>query len=186
MLRTRKLDMEMTPDTLKAVEVNELFVAVAVDSSVTTEQAAFASLGTHRAISSNSNTDSISSILSVNSGAVSLIVLKRGSNIAPIHRILCIGKKSTVVPQTFPVHSLMMQHFACTTSSLSVLLSSSEPLSSPSAAASASSLQYPGLFALSIAFPSSSLLPDCQAFRFLSSATVRKFGLGPRVHTDSQ
>ena len=67
--------MEMSPDTLEAVGVNELFVAVGVDVSFTTEQAASGSSGTHRAISSNSNTESISSILSVNSGAVSLIVL---------------------------------------------------------------------------------------------------------------
>jgi len=80
--------MEMPPDTLEAVGINELFVAVGVDASFTTEQAASGSSGTHRAISSNSNTESISSILSVNSGAVSLIVLKRGSSIAPIHRIL--------------------------------------------------------------------------------------------------
>jgi hypothetical protein len=26
----------------------------------------------------------------------------------------------------------------------------------------------------------------CQTLRFLSSVTTRKFGLGPRVHTDSQ
>jgi hypothetical protein len=32
--------MEMTPDTLEAVGVNELFVAVTVDASFTTEQAA--------------------------------------------------------------------------------------------------------------------------------------------------
>ena len=31
--------MEMSPDTLEAVGVNELFVAVTVDSSFTTEQA---------------------------------------------------------------------------------------------------------------------------------------------------
>jgi hypothetical protein len=78
-------------------------------------------------------------MLSVNSGAVSLIVMKRGSSIAPMHRILR------------------------TLSSI-----------------------HPGLFALSFSSPSSSLLPDCQVFRFLSSATARKFGLGPRVHTDSQ
>ena len=76
--------MEMPPDTLEAVGINELFVAVGVDASFTTEQAASGSSGTHRSISSNSNTESISSILSVNSGAVSLIVLKRGSSIAPI------------------------------------------------------------------------------------------------------
>ena len=77
MFRARKLDMEMPPDTVETVGVNELFVAVGVDVSLTTEEAASGSLGTHRAISSNSNTESISSILSVNSGAVSLIVLKR-------------------------------------------------------------------------------------------------------------
>ena len=75
MFRARKLDMEMPPDTVETVGVNELFVAVGVDVSLTTEEAASGSLGTHRAISSNSNTESISSILSVNSGAVSLIVL---------------------------------------------------------------------------------------------------------------
>ena len=74
MFRARKLDMEMPPDTVETVGVNELFVAVGVDVSLTTEEAASGSLGTHRAISSNSNTESISSILSVNSGAVSLIV----------------------------------------------------------------------------------------------------------------
>ncbi len=47
-------------------------------------------------------------------------------------------------------------------------------------------LHHPGLFALSIVFPSSSLLPDCQAFRFLSSSTDRKFGLGPRVHPSAR
>ena len=56
--------MEMPPDTLEAVGINELFVAVGVDASFTTEQAASRSSGTHRAISSNSNTDSISIILS--------------------------------------------------------------------------------------------------------------------------
>ncbi len=80
--------MEMPPDTLEAVGVNELFVVVGVDVSFTTEEASSGSLGTHRAISSNSNTESISSILSVNSSVVSLIVLKGGSSIAPIHRIL--------------------------------------------------------------------------------------------------
>jgi hypothetical protein len=75
--------MEMPPDTLETVEINDLFVALGVDTSFTTEQAASGSSGTHRVISSNSNTESISSILSVNSGAVSLIVLKRGSSIAP-------------------------------------------------------------------------------------------------------
>ena len=33
---------------------------------------------------------------------------------------------------------------------------------------------------------SSSLFPQCQSFRFLSSTTARTFGLGPRVNTDSQ
>jgi hypothetical protein len=46
----------MSPDTLKAVGVNELFVVVDVDVSFTTEQEASGSLGTHRDISSNSNT----------------------------------------------------------------------------------------------------------------------------------
>ena len=36
--------MEMPPDTLKSVGVNELFVAVVVEASFTTEQAAFGSL----------------------------------------------------------------------------------------------------------------------------------------------
>ncbi len=58
LFRTRKLDMEMPPETLKSDGVNELFVAVAVDASFTTEQATSGSLGTHRAVSSNSNTDS--------------------------------------------------------------------------------------------------------------------------------
>ena len=44
--------MEMSPDTLKAVGVNGLFVVVVVDTSVTTEQTASGSLGTHRTISS--------------------------------------------------------------------------------------------------------------------------------------
>ena len=39
-MRARKLDMEMPPDTLEAVGINELFVAVGVDASFTTEQAA--------------------------------------------------------------------------------------------------------------------------------------------------
>ena len=73
MLRARKLDMEMHPDTLAAFGVNE--VAATVEPSVTTEQAACGSLGTHRARSSNSNTVSISSMFSMNSGDVSLIVL---------------------------------------------------------------------------------------------------------------
>ena len=51
LLHTRKVDMEMSPDTLEAVGINELFVAVGVDASFTTEQAASGSLGTHRAIS---------------------------------------------------------------------------------------------------------------------------------------
>ena len=33
LLRARKLDMEMSPDTLEAVGINELFVAVGVDAS---------------------------------------------------------------------------------------------------------------------------------------------------------
>jgi hypothetical protein len=84
--------MEMTPDTLDSVGVNEKFITVTVESSFTTEQVASGSLGTgvtgDRTRSSNSNTESISSILSVNSGTVSLIVLKRGSNIVPMNRIL--------------------------------------------------------------------------------------------------
>jgi hypothetical protein len=67
--------MEMPPDTLEDVRINELFVAVGVDTTYTTEQADSDSSGTHRVISSNSNTESISK-LSVNSGVVSLIVLK--------------------------------------------------------------------------------------------------------------
>ncbi len=39
-MRARKLDMEMPPDTLEAVGINELFVALGVDASFTTEQAA--------------------------------------------------------------------------------------------------------------------------------------------------
>jgi hypothetical protein len=60
LLRERKLDMEIPPGPLADFGVNE--VAVTVEPSVTTEQVA--------------NTVSISSMLSVNSGAVSLIVLK--------------------------------------------------------------------------------------------------------------
>ena len=74
MLCARKLDMEIPADTLAAFGVDE--VAVTVEPSVTTEQTAAGSLGTHRVRSSNSNTVSISRILSVNSGTVSLIVLK--------------------------------------------------------------------------------------------------------------
>ena len=37
--------MEMPPDTLKAVGVNELFVTVVVETSFTTEQSASGSLG---------------------------------------------------------------------------------------------------------------------------------------------
>ena len=37
LLRARKLDMEMPPDTLEAVGVNELLVAVTLDESFTTE-----------------------------------------------------------------------------------------------------------------------------------------------------
>jgi hypothetical protein len=85
---TRGRREKLSPDTLKSVGVNVQFVVVPVDESFTTEQAASGSLGTHRVIRSNSNTDSTSSILSVNSGDVSLIVLKGGSSIAPIHRIL--------------------------------------------------------------------------------------------------
>jgi hypothetical protein len=57
LFRARKLDMEMPPDTLETVGVNELFVTVGVDVSFTTEEASSGSLGTHRAISSNSNTE---------------------------------------------------------------------------------------------------------------------------------
>ena len=38
LLHVRNLDMEMPPDTLESVRVNELFVAVTVDVSFTTEQ----------------------------------------------------------------------------------------------------------------------------------------------------
>jgi hypothetical protein len=38
--------MEIPPDTLEAVGINELFVAVGVDTSFTTEQAASGSSGT--------------------------------------------------------------------------------------------------------------------------------------------
>ncbi len=134
--RARKLDMEMTPDTLAAFGVNE--VPATVEPSVTTEQAASGSLGTHRARArtSNSNTVSISRMISVNSGAVSLIVLKRGSNIAPMHRIL------RTLSSMSSIHLYWRSRKIATR--------------------------------------------DCQSFRFLSSATARKFGLGPRVHTDSQ
>ena len=86
--KLQKLDMEMPPNTLEDGGVNELFVAVTVDASFTTEHAASGSLGTHRTRSSNSNTESISNMIWVNSGVVSLIVLKRGSSIAPMHRTL--------------------------------------------------------------------------------------------------
>jgi hypothetical protein len=80
--------MEIPPDSLEAGGVNsELSVAAAVDESVTTAQTASASFGTHRERSSNSNTEFMSIISALNSGAVSSIVLKRGSSIAPIHRI---------------------------------------------------------------------------------------------------
>ncbi len=39
MLYARKLDMEMPPDTLEDVGINDLFVVVGVDASCTTEQA---------------------------------------------------------------------------------------------------------------------------------------------------
>ena len=87
MLLVRKLDMEVPPDSLEADGVNELSVAAAVDESVTTAQTASSSFGTHRERSSNSNTEFMSITSAVNSGAVSSIVLKRGSNIAPMHRI---------------------------------------------------------------------------------------------------
>ena len=79
LFRERKLDVEMPPDSLQTGGVNELLVAVTVDESFTAEQAASGSLCTHRARSSNSNTEFISIICSRNSGAVSCIVLKRGS-----------------------------------------------------------------------------------------------------------
>ena len=44
MLCVRKLDMEMTPDTLEVVGVNEMFVPVTVDASFTTEQAVVGSI----------------------------------------------------------------------------------------------------------------------------------------------
>ena len=87
LLLVRKLDMEIPPDSLEAGGVNELSVAAAVDESVTTAQTASASFGTHRERSSNSNTEFMSIISAVNSSAVSSIVLKRGSSIAPMHRI---------------------------------------------------------------------------------------------------
>ena len=62
LLRARKLDMEMPPDSLEVGGVNELSDAVAVDESFTTEQAASGSLGTHRERSSNSHIDFISII----------------------------------------------------------------------------------------------------------------------------
>ncbi len=65
LLRARKLDMDMPPDSLEAGGVNELSVAVAVDESLTTEQAASGCLDTHRERSSNSNTEFISIICSV-------------------------------------------------------------------------------------------------------------------------
>ncbi len=57
MFRPRKLDMEMSPDTLEVVGVNELFLVVGVDASSTVEQAASGSLGTHRVIKVNKDKD---------------------------------------------------------------------------------------------------------------------------------
>ena len=48
LLIVRKMDMEMSPDTLEVDGVNELFVTVTVDTSFTTEQTVSDSLGTHR------------------------------------------------------------------------------------------------------------------------------------------
>jgi hypothetical protein len=79
--------MEIPPDSLEAGGVNDLSVATVVDESVTTAQTDSASFGTHRKRSSNSNTEFMSIISTVNSGAVSSIVLKRGSSIAPMNRI---------------------------------------------------------------------------------------------------
>jgi hypothetical protein len=50
--------MEMPPDTLAVFEVHEVVAtAASVEPSVTTEQPASGSLGTHRTTSSNSNTE---------------------------------------------------------------------------------------------------------------------------------
>ena len=59
MFLARKLDMEMTPDSLEAGGVNDLSVVVAVDESVTTSQTVSTSFGTHRERSSNSNTGTV-------------------------------------------------------------------------------------------------------------------------------
>ena len=136
--------MKMPPDTLASFGVNE--VVVTVEPSVTTERAASGSLGTHRPRSSNSNTASISSILSVNSGAVSLIVLKRGSSIAPMHRILRT------------LSSISSIHLFSRSRKIAARAAHTQGSNSPSEILA----------------------------RFLSSATARKFGPGPRVHTDSQ
>jgi hypothetical protein len=53
LLIVRKMDMEMSPDTLEVDGVNELFVTVTVDESFTTEQTVSGSLGTHRTRSTN-------------------------------------------------------------------------------------------------------------------------------------
>ena len=44
LLRARKLEMEMRPDTLEADGVNELFVTVTLDASFITEQGSLSSL----------------------------------------------------------------------------------------------------------------------------------------------
>ncbi len=44
--------MEMPPDTLETVGINELFVVVGVDASFTTEQTVSGSSGTHNSLSS--------------------------------------------------------------------------------------------------------------------------------------
>ncbi len=48
LFRVRKMDMEMTPDTLETGGVNDLFVVVAANASFTTEQSGSGSSGTHR------------------------------------------------------------------------------------------------------------------------------------------
>jgi hypothetical protein len=53
LLYVRKLDIEMSPDTLEVEGVNKLFVTVTVDKSFIPEQTVSGSLGTHRTRSSN-------------------------------------------------------------------------------------------------------------------------------------
>jgi hypothetical protein len=99
LLLVRKLDMEIPPDSLQDGGVNELSVVTAVDESVTTTQTVSSSFGTHRERSSKSNTEFMSIISAVNSGAVSSIVLKRGSSIDPIH-IVYLFMFLSIVPKT--------------------------------------------------------------------------------------